>query len=95
MEELIAYNELSDIVEQQQELEKTKDPNDIFFTLKSILDHEEVTPDDSRYFGSSYNVLVEWEDGTKTWEPLRTMSKDDPMTLAAYAKEHDLLDKHR
>ena len=43
------------------------------------------------YKGSAYNVLVEWDDGTQTYEPLNMMIKDDPLTLATYAKENNLL----
>jgi hypothetical protein len=36
---------------------------------------------------------VIWEDGTETWEQLTLIAKSDPVTLAVYAKEHDLLDQ--
>jgi hypothetical protein len=39
----------------------------------------------------SWNVLVQWEDGSQTYEPLIEMAKDDPVTLAMYASENDLL----
>ena len=42
--------------------------------------------------GSKYNVMVEWESGEVTYEPLTLISKDDPITCAVYAKKHDLLD---
>ena len=41
--------------------------------------------------GSKYNVQVEWETGEITFEPLSIIAADDPVTCAAYAKEHDLL----
>jgi hypothetical protein len=37
-------------------------------------------------------VLVHWEDGSETFEPLTVMAKADPLTCALYAKAHDLLD---
>ena len=37
--------------------------------------------------------MVEWEDGSKTYEPLTQMIADDPVTCALYAKEQGLLDK--
>ena len=46
--------------------------------------------------GSSYklyNVLIEWESGEITWEPLQLIASDDPVTCALYAKEKDLLNK--
>ena len=46
----------------------------------------------SQHKGSKYNVMVEWESGEVTYEPLTLISKDDPITCAVYAKKHDLLD---
>jgi len=37
-------------------------------------------------------VLVEWEDGSTTYEPLATIAVNDPVTVALYAKEKGLLD---
>jgi hypothetical protein len=47
---------------------------------------------DKDYNGSRFNVLVEWENGDITTEPLSVIAADDPMTCAVYATEHDLLD---
>ena len=38
-----------------------------------------------------YNVLVEWETGEKTYEPLSVLTANDPVTCATYFKENDLL----
>jgi hypothetical protein len=38
--------------------------------------------------------LVQWEDGLQSYKPLQLMITDDPITLATYAKEHDLLTTH-
>ena len=46
-----------------------------------------------RKVGSRYNVLVDWESGEKTYEPMKLIVADDPVTLAIYAKENDLLDE--
>jgi len=37
-------------------------------------------------------VLVNWENGTETWEPLSIVAKDDPVILAKYVGDHELLD---
>ena len=37
-------------------------------------------------------MKVLWEDNLETWEPLSIMAKDDPVTLATYAHENNLLD---
>ena len=34
---------------------------------------------------------MEWETGEVTYEPLSVIAADDPVTCAAYAKQHDLL----
>ena len=41
--------------------------------------------------GSLYNVMVEWETGEITEEPLSIIATDDPFTCAAYTKRHILL----
>ena len=46
---------------------------------------------DPNYKGSLYNVMVEWETGGITEEPLLIIAADDPVTCAAYAKKHNLL----
>jgi hypothetical protein len=47
---------------------------------------------DKDYNGSSSNLLVKWENGEITTEPLSVIAADDPVTCAVYAREHDLLD---
>ena len=37
-------------------------------------------------------MKVQWTDGSVTWEPLALMIAQDPVTLAVYAKEHNLLE---
>ena len=49
-------------------------------------------PTDPNYKGSSWNVRIEWEDGSITFEPLDMVAKDDPYGCAKYATEHNLLD---
>jgi len=90
-EEILAYNELSDIIERQHDEEASGDLNTWTFT--QILEHQgPLSSSNADYKGSSYNVMVLWSDGSKTWEPLNLIAKDDPVTLAAYAKAHDLLE---
>ena len=64
------------------------------YTFKSILDHQgPLKCRDPKYKGPQWNVLVAWDDGTQTWEPLNIIGKHDEITLAKYAKENDLLSK--
>ena len=61
-------------------------------STKSITDHEgPLTERDANYKGSSFNVKIQWEDGSQSWEPLDIVRRDDPVTCAQYAKEHNLL----
>ena len=53
--------------------------------------HGPLKKDDPNYISSPYNVMVEWETGEITEEPLSIIAQDDPVTCAAYAKEHNLL----
>ena len=39
-----------------------------------------------------YNVMVEWENGEITSEPLQLIAADDPVTCAIYGKDNGLLD---
>jgi hypothetical protein len=47
---------------------------------------------DTNYNGLKFNVLVEWENGEITTEPLLVIAADDPVTCAVYAREKNLLD---
>jgi hypothetical protein len=89
-DEIMTYNELTEIIEKQNE-EEVNDPN-CHWVFKEVKNHvgplKKNHPD---YKGSSYNVLVAWEDGQETYEPLDMMIKDDPVTLAKYAEENNLL----
>ena len=65
---------------------------DGLYRFKSIKDHKgPYTASDAEYNGSSYNLLIEWETGEHTWEPLSNIIASDPYTCAVYAKEHELL----
>ena len=46
---------------------------------------------DRNYKGSKYNILVEWETGETTYEPLNLIAKTDPVTCTIYAKKNGLL----
>ena len=46
---------------------------------------------DPNWKGGKHNVLVEWETGEKTYEPLSALAADVPATCATYFKVIDLL----
>ena len=51
-----------------------------------------MTPRHPNYKGSQYNVFVQWEDGSKTMDPLDIIAKDNPVSCAKYAKDNNLLE---
>ena len=89
-EEVIAYNDICDFIEQDWTWDGT-------WKFRKIHNHEKVHPGHKRYMGSSFNVLVEWETGEISWQPLHTNDKrgvydTDPITIAIYARENNLID---
>ena len=55
----------------------TGQTEDGFFNFKSIKAHRgSYSPPDPEYLGSSYNLLIEWETGEITWEPLTSIMAD-------------------
>ena len=98
LEEIIDYIELSAIVEAQHQEEK--DNPEFAWVFKDVIGHQgPLRPTHPEYKGSSYNVLVQWEDGSETYEPLDVIIKDDPVSVAKYAAEkkphqHPRLETH-
>ena len=89
-EEIMSYNQLMDYIQKGTDAEE--DP-DSLFKFRDIIAHQgPLESTDPNHKGSKYNVMVEWESGEVTNEPLTLISKDDPITCAVYAKKHDLLD---
>jgi len=84
-DEIISYIELSAIVEDQLE-QQTESPETAVWAFTGITGHEgPFLPTHPNYKGSSYNVSVQWDDGSETMEPLDVMIKDDPVSVANYA----------
>ena len=83
-EEVVAYNDIVDYIERDESW-------DGMWKFREIIGHKRVPSTNKEYKGSMYNVLVLWEGGTQTWEPLGQIIKDDPVTVALYAKKHGLL----
>jgi len=83
-DEIIQYNTLCDMIEQIDDHEE--DPLQDKFIFKSIEGHQgPIKPNHPDYKGSSYNLLVRWNDDSQTYEPLDMFIKDDPITVAVYA----------
>lgn len=79
-EEILTYNEIMDFIDKKW----NPDDNEQTFIFESVLDHRKGQ-------NGRYEVLVKWQTGEETWEPLKEMIQADPVTLAKYAMEHDML----
>ena len=89
LDDLISYNQLMEYLEDKTDTGPLEDGLNRF---KCIKDHKEpYTSSDPEYNGSSCNLLIEWEPGEQTWEPLSNIIASDPYICAVYAKEHNLL----
>ena len=74
-EEVIAYNQIVDYIEDDDSWDEA------LWKFEEILDHKKVRNGSPDYKGSSYNVLIRWQGGSTTWEPLHTsdgMGVGDP-----------------
>jgi hypothetical protein len=85
-EELIAYKMILVYL--------ARDESDVVWKLCCIESHQEpLKLNHKDYRESPSNLLIEWETGETTMEPLPLIAKGDPLTCTLYAKEHSLLDK--
>ena len=60
-----------------------------FFSFQDIPDHRLI-----KGYNSSYEVLVNWEYGSVTWEPVLVMRRNDPIYLSKYEHDNHLIYKH-
>ena len=85
LDDLISYNQLMEYLEDNFD---TGQHEDGLYKFKSIKGHRgPYTSTDPEYLGSSYNLLIEWETGEMTWEPLSNIIADDPNSCAVYGKK--------
>ena len=83
-DEIISYNEMIDAVNRRMDDSNGTESHETLWFLDSVVDHE-LKPD------GKHLLKVMWSTGETTWEPLRMMAEDDPVTVAKYAKDHNLL----
>mgnify|MGYP000691397573 FL=1 len=67
-EEIVAYNNIVYYI-------KANDTWDGVWKFCRILDHKYVTRSDKNYMQCSVNVLIEWESGETSWQPLHHQDK--------------------
>ena len=86
----MSFNQLMDNIQKGTDAEE--DPDSLFKFRDIVAYQGPLESHVSNHKGSKYNVMVEWESGEVTYEPLTLISKDDQITCAVYAKKHDLLE---
>ena len=90
LEEIILYNQLVDHLEAAAN--EDNEISDDLFKFRALIGHlGPLKSTDPNWQGCKFNVLVDWETGEETDEPLSVLAADDPVTCATYAKENDLL----
>ena len=90
-DEIFTYNEILDHIERDNS--EVENDTEMLYKFRRISAHQgPLRPTDKEYKGSMYNVLVEWETGETTYEPLDMIASDDPVTCAEYAMKQNLLD---
>jgi hypothetical protein len=87
-EDIISYQQIMDYLDDDTRNERV-------WKFRCIVSHEGplTKQKDKSSNGSAYNVMIEWENGETTTEPLSVIAIDDPITCAMYALENNLLDK--
>ena len=52
---------------------------DAYWSFKDFIAHQHhLTKEDPHYKGSSHNVMIEWDTGETSYEPLSLLIQDDP-----------------
>ena len=73
LEEIISYNQLVDYLEAAAD--DDNEISDDLLKLTALIGHQgPQKPTDPNWKGCKYNVLVDWETGERTFEPLSVMS---------------------
>ena len=90
-DQIVDYNLVLDNINKQ--LDDNPDSSEIYWKFKEIVAHQgPLQSNHPDYKGSTFNVMVGWEDGSHTYEPLKLIAADDPVTCAMYAKKNNLLE---
>lgn len=50
-----------------------------------------ILPSNANYKGLSFNILIKWENGERSWEPLDPIAKTNPVSCSIYGKQNNLL----
>jgi hypothetical protein len=79
-EEIITYNKILDYLAKGFEI-------DIVWKFRRIISHNgQFQTNHPEYKGFQYNLMIEWENGEMTTDPIAIIAADDPVTCAIYAR---------
>ena len=82
----------SQLVDHLKAANENNEISDDLYKFRALIGHQgPLKTTDPNWKGCKYNVLVDWETGEKTYEPLSVLAADDPVTCATYSKANDLL----
>ena len=83
--EIISYSQHVD--HQEAAANEKNKTNDDLYKLRALIGHQgSPKVPATNLKRCNYNVLVEWETGVKTYEPLSVLPADDTITCASYTK---------
>jgi hypothetical protein len=85
-EEIMSYNDIISHIQKDED-------NTTVWKFRRITAHEGPisTKTHPHWNGSAYNVMVKWENGEITPEPLGIIAANDPVSCAIYVRENELL----
>ena len=87
-----SYEEIQSM---QQILDKIgeEDDSEQLWKLRSVDGHQgPLSQSEPDYKGSKFNLCISWANREVTWEPLTVMGKSDPVTVALYGRDNNLLE---
>jgi hypothetical protein len=90
VDEILTYNEILEYSEKDN-MDIDSDNEQLYKFCRITAHQGPLWTLDKDYKGSTYNVFIEWETGETTYETLDLIVKDDLVTCANYAKQHNLL----
>jgi hypothetical protein len=83
-QDMLTYNELIEALNRPNEDDTER------WTYDEIISHRSKKIGPNKY---ERQVLIKWDTGELSWEPLLSIKKDDPVTLAEYARRKNLLEQ--
>jgi hypothetical protein len=88
------YDEVMDFAQITDYLNQKENDTETVWNFEKIIGHEgPLRKGDPKHKGPGYNLHIQWCNGERTWEPIKIIGADSPVTVAIYGREHKLLDE--